>query len=611
MRSPEAPPGGFALKIRYIVTAEDLLTHHLHVAIEVSGAPKGPTLEMVMPVWTPGSYQIREFPRHVRRVSATTRSGASLPVTKVAKNRWSVATGGETDLTFAYSVYGHILEVEGVDLTDEHMFLNGAPALCYVEGALREPLEIVVNPPKDWKVYTELPEVTKAPPTFRADNFDELVDNPIDVGHPSELNIHVRSVPHRILFCGGGGNYAPHQVESDIGKIVEATYKLFGELPVKSYTFFYHLGEEWDGGLEHKFSTSIVMAHSTFRPKKSYESFLSVTCHEYFHLFNVKRIKSEVLGPFDYTRENYTRMLWAMEGITDYYTWLLLRRGGVITPKRYLEKQGDLLKRYREIPGRNAQSLEEASFDSWIDLYKPYEETRNASISYYLKGGLVGILMDLEIRAQTKNAKSFDDVMRYLWQNFGKTGKGIPEAAFQSEAEKATGANLAEIFERYIRGREEYDFPRFLAHAGLEVEAKETPEPEDGEPAEVPGYLGVEFKREGGRPRISVSLEGGPGRRAGLTPGDEILALNGSRVTYDDLADALKRFAPGETLDVTLFRRGRLTSLPVTLGRGPPTKVTIKPMAKPTDEQKAIAESWLETTWATLSPKSDASPKGG
>ncbi len=594
------------MKVRYVVSAEDVSSHYVHVAIEVSGAPAAEgEIELVMPVWTPGSYLVREFARLVRRVQATGEDGRTLAVTKVRKNRWRVQKGKETAFSFSYSVYAHDISVEGVDLTEDHLYFNGAPLFCYVDGTKEDPVELVVHVPSGWKVYSELQELGRNPPRFRASNFDELVDYPFDSGNPTELSVRAAGVPHRIVLCGRA-NFSPHKVEEDVRKVVEATYRLFGDLPMPRYTFFYHANERWDGGLEHLAGTAITMPATVFAPKKDYESFLEVTCHEYFHLFNVKRIRSKVLGPFDYENENYTRMLWAMEGTTDYYAHLLLRRAGLVTPKKYLEKVGERIKKFREIPGRNLQSLEEASFDSWIDLYRPGEESRNISISYYLKGDLVSLCMDLEIRGRTENARSLDDVMRHLWKEFGKKGVGIPEGDWGKEAEKATGVDLGSFFDRYVRGRDDVDFATFLRHPGLLLEPKDDESTEGDEPAELPGFLGVEFRREGDRPRITVALDGGPGRRAGLTPGDELLAFDGYRVTFDSVGEMLKKFSPGDKVSITLFRRGLLRTVEATLGKAPPSKWTLKADPSASEIARKIAQSWLESPWEAIAGRADA-----
>ena len=590
------------MPLRYTLHPEDLVRHRLRVTLEVSGVPLPREPELVLPVWTPGSYVLREFSRNLRDLEVRAPSGEALPVRKVAKNRWRIARGeGEGPFTASYTVFGHDLTCQDVDVTPTHFYGNGAALFCYVEGTKALPAELTVEAPPGWRVTCELEELSRDPWRFRAEDYDELVDNPLDAGTGSELTFRAEGVEHRVLLCGEGGNFTAHRLEEDLSRIVSATYRLFGELPLRHYTFLYHLGDSFRGGLEHRNSTSIVLPRWAFKPRKSYERFLSVSCHEYFHLFNVKRVHPEALGPFDYSRENHTRMLWAMEGTTDYYAGLLLRRAGLFTPGRYLTRLGDQVKRHLETPGRAHQSLEESSFDTWVDHYRPFEETRNVSVDYYLKGALVSLALDLHLRHETNNARSLDDVLRRLWQEYGKRGRGIPEDAYPGEVEAATGVEVQGFFSRHVSGTEELDLPRFLRYAGLRLEPRETP-PGEGEeiPAAV-GYWGLEFKREGDRAAVTLALEGSPGTRAGLTPGDELVALDGSRLTYDGLKDAFSRYAPGDTVTVSFFRRARLEELRVTLGKAPPEKWVLVPVSDPSPEERQIAGAWLETTWEELS----------
>ena len=325
-----------------------------------------------------------------------------------------------------------------------------------------------------------------------------------------------------------GGNFEAHRLEADLTKIVEATAKLFGELPSERYTFFFHLTDRRDGGLEHRSSTSIVVPRTIFRPESDYQSFLRLSSHEYFHRYNVKRIRPKVLGPFDYTKENYTHLLWAMEGTTDYYTPLLVRRAGIISASKYLEGIAKDIRRYREIPGRLVTSLEEASFGTWVDLYQKYEETDNQSVSYYLKGGLVSLCLDLEIRHRTENRSSLDDVMRSLWREYGTKEIGLGEEELLAVAQRVTGLDLSEFFRRYVSGTDEVDFASFARFAGLAL-APEVKKEEPGEDAAA-GYLGIEFDNSNGWTRVrSVrsgtpaawrrSLPGGRDRRPRWMPG--------------------------------------------------------------------------------------------
>jgi predicted metalloprotease with PDZ domain len=583
------------MTIRYTLTGDRALDHRVPVTGEIDGL-KGPTFDLVLPVWVPGSYIVLDYSRFLDGLSARVASdGHAVRVERIDKSRWRVTTDGASTVEVQFSVYAHQMVNEGVDVTEDHFFVNGALGLPYVEGRKDEPYEVALRVPSDWKIFTELSEVGTAPPRYRARDYDELVDSPIDCGHPVDLGFHASGIPHRILLCGRGGNYEAHRLEEDLRKITEAQIRLFGESPVRHYTFFVHLNDATDGALEHLNSNSAVYPRNGFRPHSDYLKFLATASHEYFHLYNVKRIRPKVLGPFDYTREVYTKLLWAMEGTTDYYGYLMMRRAGVVSPAKYLEKLAEFAHIYLATPGRRLRSLEESSFLSWIDLYKPMEDTRNRSVSYYLKGLLVSLCLDLEIRSRTENKASLDTVLQALWARFGRGGQGIGEEEFLPFASEAAGLDLAPFFARYVSGTDEIDFDQFARHAGLTFGPKPAKtEPEDDGEA---GWLGIDFEDRHGRVRITHVLDGGPGRRAGLSPGDEIIAVDHVRVEFDRFPLALQRASPGTAIDLALFRRGWLVHVPVTTGTPPPEKHQFRPREDASAAQKSLYEAWLGEKW--------------
>jgi predicted metalloprotease with PDZ domain len=599
------------MPVRYDVSVEDPKTHRLQVLIDIHEAT-GTTLDLVLPSWIPGSYHIQDQARNLRNFrAAQAGSGAPLKVSKQDKARWRITTDGADHIEVRYEVYGHSSEDDGVDVTAEHMFLNPGMFLPYLDGRDREAIEVAVHVPGDWRVYTELAELGRSPARFRARDYDELVDEPIDCGTPVELNVRAAGIPHRILLCGRGGNFEAHQVETDVAKIAEAAIRLMGGSPLQHYTFFYHLVDgKWpvQGGLEHKRSTSIVLGRTAFRPEEDYRRVLSVTSHEYFHLYNVKRIRPQVLGPFDYTKENYTHLLWAMEGSTDYFGDLILLRAGLLPTPKYLEAVGKKIQSYLNTPGRKVQSLEELSFNAWIDEYKRYEETPNQSISYYLKGDLATMCLDLEIRHRTEGRASIETVFRTLWEEYGQRDRGLEENEILAVANRATGLDLADFFQRYVAGTTEIDLGAFLGHAGLKLEPQEHLPGKEDEP--VPGWLGVTMKDEGGRARIQSVLDDSPGRRAGLSPGDEIVALDGQRVNCADWSKALQRFPPGSSVEVTVFRRGLLTHVPAETGKAPPEKILITPVDDATPLARRVHEGWLGVPWEPRKkPDAGTAPK--
>jgi predicted metalloprotease with PDZ domain len=594
------------VQIHYRVDATVAEGHRGRFTIELNGVDT-PTVDLVLPAWVPGSYHLVNYVRGFRDMSArATEGGAPLRVQRVSSERWRLATPGVARVTVQYTVYGHQMVTEAFDLSSDHLFLNAALSLPFVDGHLQEPVDVELHLPPEWRVVTELEEVTARPPTFRAANYDELVDSPIDAGHPLVLTIRPQGIPHRISICGEGGNYEAHRLEEDIGKIVDAATRLVGETPLHSYTFFVHLNDVPDGGLEHATSNSAVTLRNNFQPLERYQRFLALQSHEYFHLWNVKRIRPKSLGPFDYTREVNTGQLWWMEGTTDYFSDLILRRAGLFTPAKYLEEAAKIAKWVLSSPGRNSLSLEELSRIAWVDLYQPFEETPNQSVSYYAKGYLASLCLDLEIRHRTELRASLETVMRRLWTEYGKVGRGLDEDELQPVMERATGLDLAEFFDRYIRGTTELDVDRFARLAGLTFGPRPKPADDD---APEPGYLGARFEDAGGFVRLTHVLLDTPGHRGGLTPGDEIVALNGSKVGFSKFEKELEAYPPGTPIDVALFRRGFLRHVAVTTGKAPPQKYRFVALEPASDLARKVHEQWLGAAWEA--PKSEADrPKG-
>jgi predicted metalloprotease with PDZ domain len=587
------------MPIVYTVRSHDPRTHRIAFRLDLPPAEEGAT-ELLLPTWTLGSYEIRESAREVRELSAREAgSGPALPVERIAKNRWKIPGTRGKAVEADYEVYAHDLLDDGLDADATHLFLNAARCFPCVEGHRDEPVEVVLHLPTGWGAFAELPRVGEHPPRFRAADYDELVDSPIDCGTPLEILFRPKGIPHRLLLCSGPGNFDAHRLEEDLPRIVEATIDYFGDSPLTGYTFFTHLSERKRSGLEHRSSTSLIANRLMFRPRSAYEEFLLLCSHEYFHLYNVKRIHPKVLERPDLTREVYTRLLWLMEGTTDYVATLLLRYAGLDSPARTREKLATALRTYRQIPGRLVRSLEEASLVSWVDLYKPYEETRNQSVSYYTKGALVSWCLDLELLHRTDAERSLQSVMRLLWKEYGKTGRGIEEGEAQSIVERASGLELGEFFDRYVRGTVEVDFAAFARLAGLSCEPV-APKEEPDKP--LPGYLGIEFSENPAELHVLRVIDGTPARRAGVTPGDELVAIDGIRLSPSELSEAMARIPPGTTAELTLFRRRVLTSVTLTTASPPPEKYRIEPLESAGPLERKVYEAWLHAPWEGPKP---------
>jgi predicted metalloprotease with PDZ domain len=490
-------------------------------------------------------------------------------------------------LTASFDLYAHDLTVRTSHLDATHLFFTPTNGLPYLPERLTEPLSLQVAVPAGWRIATGLQPAARSPDEFLAADYDELVDSPLHAGTDPVLEFEVDGRLHQIATWGRT-NMDPDRLTADLARIVSAQSRLFGGLPYDRYVFILMTADEGRGGLEHRNSCAILAPRFDFRPGPAYERVLRLLSHEFFHTWNVKRIRPEVLGPFDYSAEAYTRLLWAMEGITDYYAALMLRRAGIITADRLLEIYSEWMGDLSRVPGRFLQSLEEASFDAWIKYYRPDEHSANSSISYYLKGALASMLLDLEIRRRTGGARSLDDLMRLLWERFGVTGRGVPEGGYQALVEEIAGGEWTAFFDEAIRGRDDLTYAGPLAAVGLAAEWS-------GEPNAPDAWLGINLRSEGGRTRISSVPSDSPAWEAGLTPGDELLALDGFRVSDSSLPERLKDFSVGQTVRVSVFRRDELLDIPVTLARRSPTRVALRSMEDPTPSQRALRDGWLDS----------------
>jgi predicted metalloprotease with PDZ domain len=574
-------------EINFTVSMSKPHTHLLEVEMRVRTSRLPAQVNLIMPVWSPGSYLIREFERHVQDFAVSDTQGKTLRWQKTNKNTWRVETNGAKELRVTYQVYANDLSVRTNDLNDRHANWNNVALLMYPEGNLDKPSTLRVVPFADWQVATGLPAVSGQPNTFRAENFDVLYDSPVEVGKFKTLSFEVRNVPHRIII-DGEGNYDTERMRRDVQKIVEAQVMMMGDIPYQDYTFMLHAHTSNGGGLEHLNSTSIIFERNSLRSATSYQGFLSVMSHEFFHLWNVKRIRPDSLGPFDYSRENYTKLLWVAEGITDYYGSLMLRRAGLISEDDYLGGLSSMIESVQSQPGRLEMSVEEASFDAWIKYYRQDENSVNSQISYYDKGHLLGLLLDLEIRKLSNGAKSLDDVMRYLYTEFYKKNRNYTPEDFQRATEVMAGASLENFFARYVRGREELDYNASLNAVGRQLGAVDATKP----PAERP-YFGADLGQEGDRLMVRRVYSGSAAYEQGLNAGDQIVALDGMRVSQQSFLARLGEKRPGDILNLTLFRDDDLRTIPIKLGARLATDYRILPIKQPTPEQTKQYKAWL------------------
>ena len=496
---------------RYRVAIPRPHTHLVEVEAryrELDGLP--PSIVLRMAGWTPGSYLVRDYARQVEGLEAATAGGERLSVEKLDKASWRIDRRGASEVVVRYRVFAHELSVRTSHVDATHAFLNGAPTFLWLEERRGAPHEVILEAPAGWRTVTALTPL--GGDRWQAADLDQLIDSPIHLGGGPVHEIEAAGRPHQLAIWGRPepGAASVDDLVADTRKIIEAHAAVFGGAPpYDRYAFMLMLAPGVYGGLEHAASTALLSTPFAFATRKKYEELLELVSHEYFHLWNVKRIRPEALGPFDYTRENYTRSLWVVEGLTSYYDRYTLRRAGLQSVKRYLEKLAEEWGQVQAIPGRRKVSVEEASFDAWIKHYKPDENTVNSTISYYLKGSIVCLALDLEIRRRSGGRRSLDDVLRRLWTEFAAAGRGYPDAAVQREMERAVDLDLGPFFDRFVRGREDPDLAGALAGVGLTLQPK-AEKPPEGEPERPPGWLGTLTREVAGRLAVAAVLGGSP-----------------------------------------------------------------------------------------------------
>jgi predicted metalloprotease with PDZ domain len=570
--------------IRYTVSFPAPQTHYVDVEASLPTASQ-PAIDVMMAVWTPGSYLVREYSRNVEGVTARGPGGGALPVIKTVKNRWRVTTGGAPRVTVSYRVYSREMTVRNNWVDADFAMLNGAATYVTLAERGPRPHEVTLKLADGWQTsITGMRDAPDgAPNHYVAPDFDTLVDSPIVAGSPSIHRFEVAGKPHFLVNIGEGGVWDAPRSVGDVTRIVETTQRLWGSLPYDKYVFF-NILTGGGGGLEHRNSVMMMASRWATSRHDAYVSWLSTVSHEYFHLWNVKRLRPVELGPFDYEHEVYTRSLWIAEGITDYYGDLILRRAGLTTDGEYLAQLSGTIRSLQTTPGRLVQPVETASFDAWIKEYRRDENSPNVAISYYTKGALVGFLLDARIRHATNGAKSLDDVMRLALERYSGRS-GYSPAQFRQAASEVAGQDLGAWFVRALETTEELDYTEALEWLGLQF----APAHGGGGPA----WLGPRTAVENGRLFITELRRGTPTYGSGLNVGDEILGIDDFRITGDQLATRLQAYRPGQRVSVLVSRREGLRRVNVTLGEEPPDRwrLQVAPGGGPGQAQHRAA--WL------------------
>ena len=571
--------------VRYTVRIPAPATHYLEVEATYPTSNKA-AIELMMAVWTPGSYLVREFARHVEQVRARTPSGQALSVEKSSKNRWRVSTGGAPSVVLTYRVYANERQARTDWVDDSFALINGAPTYITLLERVRRPHEVTLELPASWsQTLTALaPAADKRPNHYRAPDYDTLVDSPIVAGNPAIHRFTVDGVPHALVNVGETAGWDGARSARDVARIVEAARQLWGSLPYERYLFFNVLTDS-DDGIEHKGSTVLFANRWSTRTESSYYGWLLLVAHEFFHAWNVKRLRPVELGPFDYENEVYTRSLWAAEGLSDYYAWLLVRRAGLATREQTLADMSRSIGMLQATPGRLVQSLEEASYDAWIKQYRPDENSRNVTVSYYTKGSLVGLLLDARIRKLTGGARSLDDVMRRAYRRFSGE-RGYTPAELRATASTVAGTDLGDFFHPALETAGELDYREMLDWYGLRFDPA-------GPDSAGQAWLGADTEVHDGRLVVTGLVRDTPAYGSGLSAEDELIALDSVPLAGHALDEELERYRPGDTVSLLVSRLGELRRYEVKLGRAHADRWSLSARPDATPEQRRRLTAWL------------------
>lgn len=559
----------------YTVKSRHPASHFFQVTLHIHHPdPKGQLVWL--PNWIVGSYMIRDFARHIVSLSARNAQGLFLNVNKVGKNQWRIEPHGG-DIRLEYEVYAWDLSVRGAHLDQKHGYFNGPCLFLAVAGQEKQPVTVHIEQPEGiagWQVATGLkPRATLANGfgEYEAPDYAALLDCPVEMGTFDELSFMAEGVPHRMVLTGRH-RADTSRLTRDLEKITSACIRFWGDsAPFSDYLFQVMVTANGYGGLEHGNSTSLLCSREDLplaiepeRPGDKYRTFLGLCSHEYFHAWLVKRIKPAVLMEPDLERENHTPLLWVFEGFTSYYDDLMLARAGVISPQDYLELLGQQITRHLKTPGRHVQSVTESSFDAWTKYYKPDENTPNSVVSYYIKGSLIALCLDLSLRQRTDGRVTLDTVMRCLWRKYGQPGVGVEPDTVQHLVERLSGLDWSTEWRDWLDGTAELPLKPLLETQGLAVTLKA----DNGAAGQVYAALGVRGQAADGGFLIQNVWRGSAAASAGLSAGDLVIAVDGLKVSAQ-LEKVIATYAVGDTLCIHVFRRDELMQFDVRLQAAP------------------------------------------
>lgn len=560
-------------KIKYTISFSNPSNHYVQVSIKANVLNTN-SLFFKMPVWTPGSYLVREYAQNIENTNVQDEKGNNLKYKKTNKNTWEVNCQECDEVIFTYDIYAFDLSVRTSFVDETQAYLNGASTFMYIEGREKEESTLNVNLPNEWtKISTSLQEIEKN--IFTVPNFDILVDSPLQIGNHKEISYQQDGTLHRLAIYGTS-DFDEDKFLEDVQKITKSATELIGENPCDEYLFIIHFTEKSSGGLEHLNSCTIQCNPEDFTT--NYMRFLRLIAHEYFHLWNVKRIKPKTFENFDYNQENYTTLLWIAEGFTTYFELVILLKAGLMSQKIFWENIQERVELIENYQGKNVQSLADASFDAWIKAYRANENYRNSQISYYTKGSLIAMLLDVIILNNTQGEKRLIDVMKYLYEELYKKNQGYTENDITEVLSKIGKEDFSSFLNKYVYSTEEVDYKNYLKNIGLHFSFILA---NPNKPS-----LEVSFKNN----QIQTVQKYGTAYEAGLNVGDKIITISGYEVR--NIENFIAKQKVGDFINITFLRKGVLMSKEVKLLQDSWKNCSINPDTEASDEEKELYEKF-------------------
>ena len=572
--------------VTYTISIEKTHAHLFEVRCEIAN-PKLRSQKVSLPAWIPGSYLVRDFAKNIVQISAFEGS-KKLEISKIDKDSWHI-TGAQKNLTVCYEVYAHDKSVRAAFLDDTRAFFNGTSLFLKVEGKEQQNHRVLVTPSKqaieqEWRIATSMKQLNprhRGWGQYESNNYEDLIEHPFEIGAFVQKTFEVKGVRHELVIAGCP-DVDITRISTDLQRVTAEHIRFWGAMPANRFLFLVNAVNDGYGGLEHTHSTALICSRDDL-PRKNrktnetkYQQFLGLCSHEYFHLWNVKRLKPAAFIPYKLNTETHTELLWAFEGITSYYDDLILLRAGLIDFQTYLGLLAKTISSVQRTPGRKKQSVAESSFDAWTKFYKQDENAPNAIVSYYTKGSLVALCLDLYLRKHTENKCSLDLLMRELWKKYGSKNSGLLDQSIQKTAEEISGLRLNNFFKKYVRGVDELPLSDLLEFAGIKLnfgyrrdngDMGGFIQPEDFARGNTPSFndIGIRLHSNSGRAKISNVLEKSSGQLAGLSPGDEIVAVDFKQVSSRDLQTTIDQHEVGNLLMLHVFRDQQLIELKLKL----------------------------------------------